>query len=143
MPSAPKVMKGVTAKVAEADFQYYCDLAGEICRRAESKEHLSDDEIIILSVVASQLVLAKYVEPGDRDSDGILNSILGLLDHKELNNAIQSKMVTMLSDYSPQSRIREDAPSGKILEGLGVCEDPEEPAPDPVPAEIRKFIRPV
>lgn len=143
MPSAPKVIKGITSKLAAADFQYYCDLAGEICRRAQSKAHLSDDEIIILSVVASQLVLAKYVEPGKRDSDETLNKILGLLDHTEVNNAIQSKMVTMLSDYAPQSRIREDAPSGKLVEGLGVCEDPEEPARDPVPAEIRKFVRPV
>jgi hypothetical protein len=130
MPSAPKVMKGVTEIVEKQDFQYYIDLAGEICRRVENKAHLSDDEIIILSVVASQLVLAKYIEPGERDSDATLNKILGLLDHEALNDAVTSKMITMLSDYAPQSRTRADAPSGKMVDTLGI-EDPDEPAGDP------------
>jgi hypothetical protein len=142
MPLAPKTIKGVTEIVEKQDFQYYIDLAGEICRRVESKEHLSDDEIIVLSLVASQLVLAKYIEPGERDSDEVLNKILGLLDRDELNEAVQSKMITMLSDYAPQSRTREDAPSGKLVQQLGI-EDPEEPAPDPDPAFTRKSIKTV
>ena len=134
-------MKGITEAVEQPkDFQYYFDLAGEICRRVEHKKHLSDDEIIILSVVASQLVLAKYVEPGERDSDATLNKILGLLDQDDLNAAIMSKMTTMLSDYAPQSRTREDAPSGKMVEKLGI-EDPDEPAPDLDPNVARKEIR--
>jgi len=133
MPSAPKLMSGFSEAVERPkDFQYYCDLAGEICRRVEHKAHLSDDEIIILSVVASQLVLAKYVEPGKRDSDETLDRILGLLDHDDLNAAITSKMITMLSDYAPQSRIRDNAPSGKMIQKLGI-EDLEEPVRDPDP----------
>jgi hypothetical protein len=143
MPSAPKVMKGVTAAVEQPnDFQYYIDLAGEICRRVENKAHLSDDEIIILSLVASQLVLAKYIEPGERDSDAVLNKILGLLDRNELNDAVQSKMITMLSHYAPQSRTRLEAPGGEIVRSLGI-DDPEEPAPDPLPADSRKSIKAV
>lgn len=142
MPSAPRVMKGVTEFVEKQDFQYYIDLAGEICRRVENEAHLSDDEIIILSLVASQLVLAKYIEPGDRGSDDVLNKILSLLDRDELNEAVTSKMITMLSEYAPQSRTREDAPSGKFVEMLGI-EDEEEPAPDPDPNEARKEISPL
>jgi len=59
-----------------------------------------------------------------------------------VNNAIQSKMVTMLSDYAPQSRVGE-APSGEVIEKLSISFDPKEPATDPAPAEIRKFVQPV
>jgi len=88
MPLAPKIAKSITEVVEKENFQYYIDLAGEICRRVESKAHLSDDEIIVLSLVASQLVLAKYIEPGERDSDEVLNKIFGLLDRDELNCSI-------------------------------------------------------
>lgn len=124
------------------DFQYYFDLAGEICRRAEHKSHLSDDEIIILSVVASQLTLTKYVKPENRDADAVLNQILALLDHDEVNEAIMSKMTTMLSDYA-ESRVRQDAPGGEILHRLGILADPEEPAPDPKLVEPRKLDTPI
>lgn len=142
MPLAPKIAKGVTEVIEKQDFQYYVDLAGEICRRVESKAHLSDDEIIVLSLVASQLVLAKYIEPGERDSDAVLSNILGLLDRDELNGAVQSKMITMLSDYAPQSRTRKDAPSGKLVQSLGI-EEAEEPANDPDPVQIRSAMRSV
>jgi hypothetical protein len=140
MPLAPKVISGVSEAAEKHDFQYYVDLAAEICRRVENKAHLSDDEIIILSIVASQLVLAKYMEPGDRDSDDVLNKILSLLDRGELNDALMSKMVTMLSDYAPQSRTRNDAPSGQIVKQLGI-EDVEEPAADPDPRGARQHIK--
>jgi len=140
MPTVPKLVKGVSKVAQKQDFQYYIDLAGEICRRVENKAHLSDDEIIILSVVASQLVLAKYIEPGDRDSDLVLSKILGLLDRDEVNEAVTSKMITMLSDYAPQSRTREDAPSGQMVKQLGL-DDPEEPARDPDPLGARKNFK--
>jgi len=123
------------------DFQYFLDLSGEICRRVQHKDHLSDDEIIILSLAAAQMTLAKYIEPGERDSDVILDHILRLLDHDDLNKAILSKMVVMLSSYAPQSRTREDAPSGKMVEQLGVYSDPEEPAPDPDPITARNALK--
>jgi hypothetical protein len=140
MPTLPKVVKGVTKLVEENDFQYYIDLAGEISRRGEHKAHLSDDEMIVLSLVASQLVLAKYIQPGERNSDTVLNRILELLDYQALNEAVQSKMITMLSEYAPQSRTRPEAPSGKIVQNLGI-EDSEEPAPDPDPLEARSSFR--
>lgn len=65
------------------DFGYYYDQAREICRRVKDKAHLTDDEIIVLAVVASQLALAKFVEPGERDSDATLNEIMTYLDHNE------------------------------------------------------------
>jgi len=140
MPTLPKVVKGVTKLAEENDFQYYIDLAGEISRRVEHKAHLSDDEIIVLSLVASQLVLAKYMEPGERNSDAVLNRILELLDYDALNEAVQSKMITMLSEYAPQSRTRLEAPSGSIVQNLGI-EDSEEPGPDPDPVKTRRSIR--
>ena len=45
------------------DIEHYYDLAREIVRRVRHRSHLSDDEIIVLAVVAAQISLARYVEP--------------------------------------------------------------------------------
>ena len=112
----------------EADFEYYYDQAREICRRVQTKAHLTDDEIIVLAVVAAQLALAKYIEPGERDSDATLNQIMSVLDHQEIVAAISSKMDRLLEGQ--RGPAREDAPSGKDMKVLDLCKDPDEPAGD-------------
>jgi hypothetical protein len=112
----------------ETDFEYYYDQAREICRRVQNRAHLTDDEIIVLAVVASQLALAKYVEPGERDSDATLTQIMGVLDHQEIVSAVSSKMDRLLEGQ--RGPAREDAPSGKDMKELDLCNDPDEPASD-------------
>ena len=76
------------------DFEHYYDMAREIVRRVRHRSHLSDDEIIVLAVVAAQISLQKYVEPHrDLDADGTLNAILDILDRGEVIQAVSSKML--------------------------------------------------
>jgi inorganic pyrophosphatase/exopolyphosphatase len=42
---------------------------------------LSDDEILMLALTAAQAALMKHVEPGHRDAEETLNTILSVLDH--------------------------------------------------------------
>jgi hypothetical protein len=108
----------------QKDFEYYFDQAREICRRVKNRAHLTDDEIIVLAVVAAQLALAKYVEPGEHDSDATLDQIMSVLDHNEVVAAISSKMDRLLEGQ--RGPMREDAPS---LEKLSIdLADPNEPA---------------
>jgi hypothetical protein len=106
------------------DFEHYYDMARAICRTARHREHLSDDEIIVLTVVASQVTLARYVEPGARDTDEVLDAILGLLDRREVVQAVKSKMAWLLN-HRPISR--PDAPPGKLVDTFHALSDPEEP----------------
>jgi hypothetical protein len=115
----------VPSELDAATFEFYFDRAREICRRVQNKAHLTDDEIIVLAIVAAQLALTKYVEPGERDSDATLNEILTYLDHEEVNAAISSKMDKLLE--GPRGSAREDAPSGAQITQLDLCKDPEEP----------------
>ncbi len=112
--------------VVQKDFDYYYDQAREICRRVRNKKHLTDDEIIILAVVAAQLALAKYIEPGERNADETLNHILSVLDRNEVNAAISSKMDKLLE--GPRGAAREDAPGGATIGELASCKDPDEPS---------------
>ena len=124
----PALMPNEVGQVPEnpADFEHYYDTAREICRRVRHRSHLSDDEIIVLAVVAAQLSLAHYVEPDrNQDPDGTLNAILDILDRGEVIQAVSSKMLWLLSHRPPA---RPDAPSGAQLAELASCEDPEEPA---------------
>ena len=124
----PSIAPGgeLASEPVERDFEYYYDQAREICRRVRNKAHLTDDEIIVLALVAAQLALAKYVVPGERDADQTLDAIMAVLDHGDVNAAIQSKMDRLLE--GPRGSVREDAPSGAMLRQLEVCTDPEEPS---------------
>src|SRR5215213_7014046 len=122
----PSIVPGGELAPDPKDFDYYYDRAREICRRVQKKAHLTDDEIIVLAVVASQLALAKYVEPGERDSDATLNQIISVLDHQEIVAAISSKMDRLLEGQ--RGPAREDAPSGKDMKVLDVCKDQDEPS---------------
>ena len=110
----------------QRDFEYYCGQAREICRRVQHKDHLTDDEIIVLAVVGAQLAFAKYIRPGDRDSDEILNRIGSILGDHDVDAAVASKMDRLLE--GPRTSAREDAPSGAVASQFGSCEDPEKPA---------------
>ena len=108
------------------DFAFYYDKAREICRRVQNKAHLTDDEIIVLALVAAQLALEKYIEPGARDSDRTLHQIMAILDRDEVTAAISSKLDRLLE--GPRSAAREDAPGGRDLRVMDLCKDPNEPA---------------
>lgn len=107
------------------DFEHYYDMAREIVRRVRHRSNLSDDEIIVLAMVAAQLTLAKYVEPHrDLYPDATLDGILDILDRGEVVQAVASKMLWLLN-HRPQARI--DAPSGKLVDQLDNLADPDEP----------------
>ena len=108
------------------DFGHYYDLAREIVRRVRHRSHLSDDEIIVLAMVAAQITLARYVEPHrDLDPDATLDAILDVLDRGEVIQAVSSKMLWLLN-HRPKARL--DAPSGKLADQLDSLCDPDEPA---------------
>jgi len=106
-----------------ADFDHYYDQAREICRRAKDRAQVSDDELIVLAVVASQLALAKYVEPGAKDADGTLDAILDILDRGDVVQAMSAKMTQLLSSRAATGGI-----ARKPLTGLDLasCIDREE-----------------
>lgn len=108
-----------------ADFEHYFDLADGICRRFREDSRLSDDEIIVLAVVASQLALARYVEPGgDSGADELLNTILDILDRGQVVQAVANKMLWLLNH---RPRPRADAPTGRELTDLTNFSDREKP----------------
>jgi hypothetical protein len=121
----PSIIPGGERAPAPGSFDYYYDQAREICRRVSHKDHLTDDEIIVLAMVACQLALAKFVEPGKRDAENTLNAILNYLDHNEVIAAVSSKMDRLLEGNRGQTR--EGAPALKQL-GLDLGKDPDEPA---------------
>jgi hypothetical protein len=125
--NSPSIVPG--GDLGRKDFEYYFDQAREICRRVQDKAHLTDDEIIILAVVAAQLALAKYAEPDERDADATLDEILSYLDHEEVADAIFSKMDRLLED--PRGSAREAALSKENPGALDMDNVGGEPAGDP------------
>jgi hypothetical protein len=110
------------------DFSQYYDMAREIVRRARHRSHLSDDEIIVLAMVAAQISLARYIEPHrSMDANETLDAILDILDRGEVVQAVSSKMLWLLNN---RPRARLDAPPGKMLEAFDTLADPDEPAAD-------------
>jgi hypothetical protein len=108
------------------DFEHYYDMAREIVRRVRHRSHLSDDEIIVLAVVAAQISLQKYVEPHrNLDADDTLNAILDILDRGEVIQAVSSKMLWLLN-HRPPARL--NAPAGQMLDDLQELIDEDEPA---------------
>jgi hypothetical protein len=108
-----------------ADFEHYYDQAREICRRAKDRAHVSDDELIVLAVVASQLALTKYVQPGGADADSTLDTILDILDRGDVLQAMSGKMAQLLS--SRAALTRGDARKASAALDFASRSDPEEP----------------
>jgi hypothetical protein len=97
--------QSVAAETAANSVGYY-SLAHEICVRVnDDKTQLTDDERIVLSMVAAQAALARYIEPGDRNAEETLNKILRVLDHKELNEAMSRKMAQLLEQSEHRHRV--------------------------------------
>ena len=75
----------------------YYDLAHEICARVDNDgRKLTDDERIVISVIAAQAALAKYVEPGDHTAGTVLKKLLRILEHREMIGAMTRKMHRLL-----------------------------------------------
>jgi hypothetical protein len=108
-----------------ADFEHYYDKAREICRRAKNRSEVSDDELIVLAVVASQLALAKYVEPGAKDADSTLDAILDILDRGDVVQAVSTKMTQLLSSHA--ATVRRGARKSAAGLDLASYIDPERP----------------
>jgi hypothetical protein len=94
-----------------ADFQHYFDQAREISQRVKSRADMSDDELIVLAVVASQLVLARYVQSKPRDADETIDAILDILDRGDVVQAVSDKMTRLLSG---RATMRPGAPAASI-----------------------------
>ena len=108
------------------EFAHYYDMAREIVRRVRHRAHLSDDEIIVLAMVAAQISLAQYVEPHrELDPDDTLNAILDILDRGEVVQAVSSKMLWLLN-HRPPARL--NAPAGSMLDDFDTLIDEDEPA---------------
>ena len=73
---------------------YLSPEARELVKTLERRQlsDLSDDEIILLAVTVAQAALAKYVEPGDRSCDHTIETVLGILDHREVVQATLNKL---------------------------------------------------
>jgi hypothetical protein len=78
--------QSLAGRVSKIGAEYLLPEALELCERLEHKKaaDLTDDEIMMLAITAAQAALAKHVEPGDPSCDRTLNSILGILDHREV-----------------------------------------------------------
>ena len=79
------------------DFPHYFARAREISRRVKDRAAMSEDELIVLAVVASQLALARYVESRAHDTDATLDAILDILDRGDVVQAVSDKMTRLLS----------------------------------------------
>ena len=83
----------------------------EIGRRVRHRAHLSDDEFIVLAMVAAQISLAQYVEPHrELHPDDTLKAILDILDRGEVVQAVSSKMLWLLN-HRPPARLNQPAGS--------------------------------
>lgn len=111
-----------------ADFEHYYDQAREICRRAKDRARVGDDELIVLAVVASQLALAKYTQPGSKDADGTLDAILDILDRGDVLQAMSGKMAQLLSNRATTTNAgARQSPAGLDLASCVDLEEPREP----------------
>jgi hypothetical protein len=71
--------------------EYFTPEALELCRSLKGRQ-ASDDEILMLALTAAQAALLKHAEPGNRDTEETLNTILGVLDHDTIVQAELRKL---------------------------------------------------
>ncbi len=87
------------------EFAHYYDMAREIVRRVRHRAHLSDDEIIVLAMVAAQISLTQYVEPHrELDADDTLNAILDILDRGSLSSSFKQDVVASKSSSASETQ---------------------------------------
>lgn len=77
------------AQLPRIGAEYFTPEALELCRSLKGRQvsALDDDEILMLALTAAQAALVKHVEPGHRDAEETLNTILSILDHDTIVQA--------------------------------------------------------
>jgi hypothetical protein len=88
--------------------EYFLPEALELCRKIKDKtvSELTDDEIVMLALTAGQAALAQYVEPGHRQAEETLNTILEILDHGEVVQATLRKLHATLRSLDARQKDR-------------------------------------
>jgi hypothetical protein len=66
--------------------------ARRLCARLMHKSELTDDETLMLALAAAQAALARYFQPGERSAEEALEAIGAVLDHEDVEAALQRKM---------------------------------------------------
>ena len=94
MPEAPSLVP--EKELDQIGKQYFLPEALELIKRVKHRDELSDDEIVMLALTAAQAALAKHLEPGNRDAEETLNSILRILDHEDVVQATLHKLHRLL-----------------------------------------------
>ena len=86
------------AQLPRIGAEYFTPEALELCRGLKDRKasELSDDEVLMLALTAAQAALLKHVEPGDRDAEETLNTILSVLDHDKIVQAEMRKLQGLL-----------------------------------------------
>jgi hypothetical protein len=78
------------------DSATYRRLANLVLLHAKSRAALTDDEIIVLSMIASQAALWRHLDPDNDDVDDVMTELLAILDDYHLNLALERKMARMV-----------------------------------------------
>jgi hypothetical protein len=78
--------------------QYFLPEALELLRRTSRKEHLTDDEVLLLAITAIQAARAHLVETGNGSQNETLNIIADILDHQEVIRAEYNKIYSLFQD---------------------------------------------
>lgn len=69
-----------------------------MCQRVAHKSELSDEETLMLAMVAAQAALARYWHPGERSAEEALDTIGRVLDHEDVITALNR----MIAADAPQ-----------------------------------------
>ena len=82
------------AQLPRIGAEYFMPEALELCQSLKGRKisDLSDDEILLLALTAAQAALVKHVEPGHRDAEETLDTILAVLDHGTIVQAELRKL---------------------------------------------------
>src|SRR3954466_16189992 len=100
----------------------YRRLANLVLLHAKTSAALTDDEIIVLSVLASQAAIWRHIDPDNVEADDLMTELLAILDDYQVNLSMQSKMEAMLDGERPKPR-------------------PDAPRPEDMPELIVKWRR--
>ena len=66
--------------------------AQRLCARVMHKPELTDDKTLMLALAAAHAALARYFRPGERSAEEALEAIGAVLDHADVEAALQRKM---------------------------------------------------
>src|SRR3954469_8277886 len=109
----------------------YRRLANLVLVHAKSANALTDDEILVLSVLASQAAVWRHLDPHNTETDDLMTDLLAILDDYQFNLAMQTKMEAMLDNKRPKPR--PDAPRAADMPEIIVKWQRELAEPDDAP----------